>query len=138
MKIKTLCAIWGGLFVLCAGLGFIPEPAGFLKFLLTVLALAFFVPPALLLHRAAKRRDRHTAALVRNLAVAWLIVTTVLLAGNFLSLMGTTALGDVLYAMLVIASAPMVCGQSWVLIMFCWACLLFAGNHILKIMKTRT
>ena len=138
MKTKTLYALWGGMFVLCAGLGFVPEPAGFLKFLLTVLALAFFVPPGLLLYRAAKTGDRHTAALVRNLSAAWLAVTTVLLAANFLSLMGTTGLGDMLYALLVIASAPMVCGQSWVLVMFCWACLLFAGNHILKTMKTRT
>ena len=138
MKTKTLYALWGGMFVLCAGLGFIPEPAGFLKFLLTVLALAFFVPPALLLHRAAKTGDRQIAALVRNLAAAWLAVTTVLLAANFLSVLGTASLGNVLHAVLVIASAPMVCGQAWVLTMFCWACLLFTGSHILKTMKTRT
>ena len=138
MKNKTLYALWGGMFVLCAGLGFIPEPAGFLTFLLTVLALAFFIPPALLLYRAAKTADRHTASLVRNLALAWLAVTTVLLAANFLSLRGTTGLGDMLHALLVVASAPMICGQSWVLIMFCWACLLFTGNHILKTTKTRT
>ena len=138
MKTKTLYALWGGMFALCAGLGFVPEPAGFLKFLLTVLALAFFIPPALLLHRAAKTRDRHIAALVRNLSAAWLAVTTVLLAANFLSLMGTTGLGDMLYVLLVIASAPMICGQSWVLILFGWACLLFTGGHILKMLKNRT
>ena len=138
MKNKTLYVLWGGMFALCAGLGFIREPADFLKFLLTALALAFFFPPGLLLYRAAKTGDRHTAATVRNLAAAWLAVTTVLLAANFLSLRGTTGLGDLLHVCLVIASAPMVCGQSWILVLFGWACLLFTGSHILTMMKTRT
>ena len=138
MKKNTLFALWGGLFALCAGLGFVPETVGFLRFLLVCLALGFFVPPALLLHRSAKSGDRHCAALVRNLAAASLILTCVLLVANFLSLMGTTALGDLLYSALIIVSAPMACGQYWILSMFCWACLLFTGNHILKTMKTRT
>ena len=138
MNQKILPALWGGMFALCAGLGFIPEPTGFLKFLLTLIALAFFVPPALMLYRSSQTGDRHTAALVRNLAAAWLVVTLGLLMANFLSLLGSEALGDLLYSILVIATAPMVCSQHWALSIFCWACLLFAGNHILKTMKTRT
>ena len=138
MNQKTLFALWGGMFALCAGLGFIPEAAGFGKFVLVVLALAFFVPPALLLHRAAKKRDRDCAALVRNLAAASLLLTCCLLVANFLSLMGSAALGNVLYAALLIVSAPMACGRYWIVSLFCWACLLFAGNHVLKMMKTRT
>lgn len=138
MNQKTLFALWGGLFVLCAVLGFIPEPAGFLKFVLVVLALGFFLPPALLLHRAGKKKDRHCVTLVRNLSAVWLALTCGLLVVNFLSLMGSAALGDLLYAILIVASAPMACGQYWILTMFCWACLLFTSIHLLKKIKTRT
>ena len=138
MKQKTLFALWGGMFVLCAALGFLPEPVGMLKLLLAVLALSFFIPPAMLLRRAEKKKDRRCISLIRNLSAAWLVVTCCLLVVNFLSLMGSAALGDALYAALIVASAPMACGQVWILTMFCWACLLFTGSHILKTMKTRT
>ena len=138
MNQKFLLTLWGGMFAVCATLGFLPAATGFAQFLLVVLALAFFIPPALLLWLAHGTGDRHTAALVRNLAAASLAVTLVLLVANVLSLLGSTTLGDLLYTILVIASAPMACGQYWIMSLFCWACLLFAGNHILKIMKTRT
>ena len=57
MKKSTLYLLWAGLFIICAGLGFIPEPVGFPRFLLTALSIGFFVPPALLLHQAAKAKD---------------------------------------------------------------------------------
>ena len=135
MNSKTLYALWGGMFVLCAGLGFIPEPTGFLKFLLMVVGLAFFVPPMLLLIDAHHTGNRGCIALIRNLSAAWLVVTAVLLAANVLSLMGTTDLGDLLYSILTIAAAPLICGQVWVLTMFCWAFLLFTCIHMLRHMK---
>lgn len=138
MNQHILFALWGGMFAVCAALGFIPEAAGPLKILLVMLALGFFIPPALLLRQAWKAGDRHCAALVRNLAAAWLAVTLVLLVANFLSLLGSEGLGNLLYAVLIIASAPMACGQYWIMSLFCWACLLFSGNQILKTMKTRT
>ena len=138
MNKQFLYTIWGSLFAVCAVLGFIEGAEGFPRALLVCVALSFFIPPALLLYLAHRHRDRHCAALVRNLAAASLVLTCGLLVANFLSLMGTTTLGDVLYSTLVIVSAPMVCGQYWVMSLFCWACLLFSGNHILKKMKTRT
>ena len=135
MNSKTLYALWGGLFVLCAGLGFIPEPAGFLKFLLAAVGLVFFIPPMLLLLEAAHTGNRDRVALIRNLSIAWLAATAGLLAANFLSLAGTPALGDILYTLLTIATAPMICGQVWVLTMFCWAFLLFTCIHMLRHMK---
>ena len=131
MNSKSLYALWGGMFVLCAGLGFIPEPTGFLKFLLIVLGLVFFVPPMLLLISAGHTGNRNCVALIRNLSAAWLVVTAALLAANFLSLTGTTDLGDLLYSILTIATAPMICGQVWILTMFCWAFLLFTCIHML-------
>ena len=52
MNKKLLYMLWAGLFVLCAGLGFIPEPEGPFKIALSIISLVFFVPPAWLLYRA--------------------------------------------------------------------------------------
>ena len=132
MKKKSLFALWGGLFIICAGLGFIPEPEGFLAGMMTALAVLFFIPGCFLLYRAGKLRDQQTAVLIRNLAAASLGATVLLIVANFLSIGGGKALGDGLYAMLVIVSSPMVCGGNWLLSLFLWACLLVASLDILR------
>ena len=124
--------LWGGLFILCAGLGFIPEPEGVLRFLTTTLSLLFFLPPLMLCRNAIKQGDRRTLALLRNLSALSLTLTVVLLIGNFLSLMAPQWLGNVLYGVLVIVSAPMVCSGYWLLSLFLWACLLVVSLEILK------
>ena len=123
MKNNHLFALWACLFIICAGLGFIPEPAGVVRVFLTMLSLLFFVPPAVLLHRG----DRNTVLLIRNLSALSLAVTAVTLVCNFLSALGSALLGDVLYTVLVIVSSPMVCCGYWALSLFLWACLLMAS-----------
>ena len=132
MKNKVLYALWGGLFILCAALGFIPNPQGMARNFLTVLAVVFFVPPGILLYRAARGKDRDTLKLIRNLSAASLAVTLVVLVLNFLSVATTEAVGDFFYGLLVILSSPMVCSGIWVLSMFLWACLLMASLSALK------
>ena len=132
MKKSYLFALWGGLFVLCAALGFIPNPGTALKILLTLLSVAFFIPGALLLRHAALNKDRNTATLVRNLAAASLVLTLVLIIGNFFSVLGSARLGDILYTLLIIISSPMICSQYWVLSLFLWACLMIWSLQILK------
>ena len=132
MKQKYLYALWGGLFVLCAALGFIPQPGGVLKGLMTVLSVAFFVPGALLLRQSAQTGDRATAALVRNLSIASLALTMVLIIANFFSALGSELLGNILYSILIIVSCPMICSGYWVLSLFLWACLMIAAMKILK------
>ena len=44
MNKKLVFALWGGLFILCAACGFIPEPAGIPALALTTLSLLFFFP----------------------------------------------------------------------------------------------
>ena len=129
MNRKTLFALWGGLYALCAGLGFIPAPAGVLKALLAVLAVAFFVPPLMIVYG---KSNRHDLLLVRNLAAWWLVLTTALLVINFMSATAPVHLGDLLYAVLVIVSSPMICGQYWVLSLFGWAFVMFAAMAQLK------
>ena len=123
MNKKTLFALWGVLFILCAGLGFIPEPQGFLKGLMTALAVLFFLPPAWLLYKG----DREMVLLIRNLSALSLGVTLVTLILNFVLAVSAEFLGNVLHYVLVVVSAPMICSGYWVLSLFLWACLLMAG-----------
>ena len=132
MKKNVLLPLWGGLFVLCAGLGFIPEPEGAAAALLTVLSVLFFIPPALLLYQADKDADTHTIALIRNLSMLSLILTAVVLILNFLSATGGEFVGNVLHYLLVIVSAPMICSGYWALSLFLWACLLTVSRKLLK------
>lgn len=132
MKKTYLFTLWGALFVLCAALGFIPNPGTALKILLTLLSVAFFIPGALLLRYAALNKDRTTAMLVRNLAAASLLLTLMLIIGNFFSVLGSVRLGSILYTLLIIVSSPMICSQYWVLSLFFWACLMIWSQKLLK------
>ena len=132
MKNKILYIIWACLFILCACLGFIPEPEGALSALLTVLGIAFFAPPGILLYRSIRGKDRSALLLIRNLSAISLGVTLLLLLCNFLSVRGSEALGNFLYILLVILSAPMICAQYWVVSLFGWACLLMVCLSGLK------
>lgn len=128
MNKKTLSAAWAVLFTLCAGLGFIPNPQGFGKAVLVTAAVCAFIPPFLLLRLG----DPDTARLIRSLSALSLGLTVVLLIVNLLSVRLPESVGNFLYAMLVIVSSPMICAQYWVLSLFLWACLLFAGISKLK------
>ena len=127
MNKKLLYALWGSLFILCAGLGFIQEPEGKLQLLLTTVSILFFLPPALLLWDAGKQRDLHTLKLVRNLSALSLGLTLVLLILNFLTAMRSEFLGQVLHYILVIVSSPMICSGHWAMSLFLWACLLITS-----------
>ena len=129
----TLFALWGGMFILCAGLGFIPAPEGTLKWVLVGLSLAFFIPPAFLLRLSIQNKDRPALALIRNLSALSLGLTLAAIIANFLSFRGSETLGNVLYGVLIIVSSPMICGQYWLLSLFLWACLLMVSiSHLLK------
>ena len=123
MNKKVFFALWGVLFILCAGLGFIPAPQGGLKALMTAVSLLFFLPPAVLLYRA----DRNTTLLIRNLSALSLGVTLLTLILNFVLAVSSETLGNILHYVLVIVSAPMICSGYWVLSLFLWACLLMVS-----------
>ena len=127
MNQKFLFTLWGGLFIVCAAMGFIPDPAGVGRVLLTLLSIAFFVPPALALYQAIQAGDQPVLRLIRNLSALSLCLTLVLLVLNFLSALRSETLGDILYNILTIVSSPMVCSGCWVLSLFLWACLLMVS-----------
>ena len=128
MNKKVLFVLWGVLFILCAGLGFVPEPAGALKGLMTALSILFFLPPALLLWNA----DREISLLVRNLSALSLGVTLATLILNFVLAVSSEFLGNVLHYVLVVVSCPMICSGYWVLSLFLWACLLMVSLKNLR------
>ena len=125
MAKKSLYIGWAALFAVCAGLGFLPEPAGAAKVLCIIFALACFVPPALIVYLGWKEKDKETLRLVRNLAIGSLVVTLLMLIGNFLTLAAPEWVGNVLYAVLVMVSSPMVCGQIWIISLLLWAALMW-------------
>lgn len=132
MSNTVLYALWGVLYALCAGLGFVTAPGEGLQFLTTALSIALFVPPFVLNYRAGKKNDRRTLQLVRNLAGLWLVLACILLVGNFLSVLASRTLGNVLYSLLVIVASPMAASRSWALALFLWACVFFDALTRLK------
>lgn len=125
MKNRTLFLIWAGLYVLCAGLGFIPESQGLGTTALVLSAAVFFVPAVILCVRAVKVGDSGLLRKLRNLSVASLSATLFVLVLNLLSVTAPEWFGDLLYGLLVLVSAPMMCSRYWVGSLFVWACLLF-------------
>jgi len=132
MKNRTLYILWAILFALCALLGFFRETVTEGKWLMTLLSVVFFAPPAALLWRARKTKDEHTRLLIRDLSGASLGLTLVLLVANFLSVMGSPWLGTVLDALLTILTTPMVVSGYWALSIFLWAFLFLAAVKIPK------
>ena len=136
MTKKTLYTLWGGLYILCAGLGFIPGFAGTVspaaQSALTALALLFFLPPGWLLVQANREGDKVTLRRVRNLSALSLGLTLLVLVGGLFFTMAGDAVGIFFHVVLILVSSPMVCGGYWVVSLFLWACLLMVSLSTLR------
>lgn len=132
MKKSSLFAAWGILYIVCAGLGFVPDPQGAARILLTAISVLFFAPPAVLLTDAVQSGDRKTALTIRTLAAASLGLTLLLLILSIRSAVRGSAAGTVLHVLLALCSAPMLCSNYWVLSLFLWAVLLMGSFRIRK------
>lgn len=127
MKNKTLWLIWLYLFALCCVLGFIPDPPEFVKALLFVMGVCFFIPGALLLKKGNEKTVRH----IRLISILSLVLTLVSVILNFASVLMEPVWGTALYILMGILSTPMLCCQIWAVGLFGWACLL-AGSLFIK------
>lgn len=127
MKEKLLYAVWAALYILCVGLGFIQEPEGLGKAVLVLIAIAFFIPGGMLLYDGIRSKNRKAVKRVRVISLISLGLTLALLLLNLVSFAFPETWGGPLYEILVLVSAPMICGQYWVMSMFLWACLLFCS-----------
>ena len=132
MRNKTLWILWANAYFLCALLGFVPNPQGAIYALMVAAAVLFFLPPGILLYRAAKANDRKTLSRLRLISILWLSLTLLLIIINLATVGASAAMGTALYYFLVFFSSPMVCGQIWVLSLFLFALILTTSHHFLK------
>ena len=132
MNKKLLFILWGVLFSICAGFGFVGQPGTAVRILGYLFAFGFFGVGGLILWQANTAKDRATITLVRNLSLASLILTAILLVANFLSIFASQGLGNFLHYVLVIVSSPMTCAPSWATSLFLWACLMVASQNLIK------
>ena len=138
-----LLAIWAGMFILCAVLGYLPPQEGANQWLLVIIALLFFLPPALLVYRCWREKDRKMLRLVRTVALTVLAATVALLVINLMSVAlilvlpedTAMAVGDVLYDLLILVSTPMICGQYWGIGLVGWAAVLWSSVFALQDLK---
>ena len=128
MSNTVLYSLWGALYALCGGLGFVAAPGPALRLLMIVLSVALFIPPFLL----NRKGNRRTRLLVRNLSAAWLVATAILLPCNFLSVLASETVGNILHGLLSIVASPLVAGGNWALTIFLWACVFFHARAKLK------
>lgn len=126
MKKRILYGLWAFLYVLCAGLSFIPEPTEVLQVGMTLLSLVFFVPGGILLVDAIRSKEKKNLFTLRLISIFSLGLTTVAYICNLLSATASDAVGTALYYVLLIVSAPMVTMGFEIVSLFLWACLLFA------------
>ena len=118
-------ALWGGMYVLCCVLGFLPEQTGFSMYVMSAVSLLFFLPPFLLVRKAKAQLYHKTLNLLRRISLLSLGLTTVLLVANFLSVLSPSeTLGKVLHILLSLVSVPMMCSGFPLISLFLWACLL--------------
>lgn len=126
MKTKriVLYIVWVCLYILCVGLGTVEAAAATTRALLVMTALAFFVPGFVLAADYLKNENRKGLRTVRIVCICSLSLTALALAGNFISARAGAEVGNALYAVLAVVSAPMLCAQYWAASIFLWACLL--------------
>ena len=138
MKKWILYAAWATMYVMCAVLGFIPNPQGVMYWLLLAFSLLFFMPPMILTGQSIKDGDVAELKRIRLISLIWLGLTVILIGLNFLSVGFTAAGGKFVYWLLIIGTSPMICGQIWVIPIFLWGCLLSAAwPEIFKRKKRR-
>ena len=121
MKTKRYWLCWLYLYVLCAVLSFLPEPEGFLWWLMLVIGLVFFVPGVVLVYQADVRDRLNVVKQVKKVSIIALVVDVFLICINIASSLLPAAWGLVFQWILNIFASPMGCGQNPALTMFGWA-----------------
>ena len=127
MSRRTLYILWGALYIITAGLGFIPDNGGWLSYALSAVGILFFVPGGVLLYRAVKYRNDRERQRLRRLSLASLGATAVTLMLSMVFAGGSPVAGDIMHVLLGLVSAPMLCCRLWLISLFGWACMLMVS-----------
>ena len=129
---KWLYGSWGLLYIVTVALGLIQDAAGAGKILLLLCGILFFVPAFWLLWRHIQADDRKGILRLRLISLASLVLTLVAIIVFFLAAAQEAGtFYSVMYDILNLVSAPMLCCQYWAVSLFFWACLLF-GSFLKK------
>jgi len=128
MKKHILYSLWGVFYILCMVLGYtVTEVATTAQQVgLTVISLAFFAPPAILLIDSYRQKDAKGLRILRIISGLSLGLTFLVLILNVLSAAWSDAAGEFLNQLLILVSVPMATCGNWLVSLFLWACLLFA------------
>ena len=129
---KTMYVFWGGMLTLCAAFGFLPVSAGAARGAMITLAVLSFIPPTVIVTLSSREGASADLWRIRNLSIASLSLTLAALLANFATLAAPEWAGNALYAILIIVSSPMICGQYWILSLTLWAALLWTCIILLK------
>ena len=124
----VLYGLWGCFYILCMVLGYrVTAPITTAQQVgLTILSLAFFVPPTILLIDSYRQKDQKALLVLRIVSGLSLGLTFFLLILNVLSAAWPEAAGEFLHQLLILVSVPMATCGNWLVSLFLWACLLFA------------
>lgn len=120
---KWLYCGWGVMYIASVALSFIPEVTDIAKISLLIFSILFFVPGFLLLYNAFRDNDRKAVLRIRWISLLSLILTTASLAALILTI-GSETVFNIVYYVLMVFSAPMLCSHFWAVSLFLWACLL--------------
>ena len=125
---KWLYGSWGLLYIVTVALGLIQGAAGAGKVLLLLCGILFFVPAFWLLWHHIAAGDRKGILRLRLISLASLVLTLVCIIVFFLAAAQEgEVFSGIMYDVLNLVSAPMLCCQYWVVSLFLWACLLFGS-----------
>ena len=122
-----LYAIWFCLYVLCVDLGTVEKVEGAGKILFVLTSLIFFIPGILLLILGRKENNKKMILRVRIVSICSLALTVIVFCANVMAVSASREVGQFLYDLLNVVSAPMFCSRYWIVSLFCWACLLSAS-----------
>lgn len=123
MKTRHLYLIWLGLYILCAGLGFIYERNVFLHILLSLAAVGFYIPGILILCRGIRCGDKKQICRIRRISLTSLLLTLLLIIANIAAVYASDTAGQILNVLLHLVSVPMACFYLRGIGLFFWACL---------------
>ena len=113
------------MYVLCAGLGTIPEAGRSIAghIVLTVLAVLFFIPGTMLLYDGITKDIKRMRVTVRIISLVSLILTLSMIILNIVLSRAWESVEILLNDLLIYVSAPMFCAYWKGLGPFLWACL---------------
>ena len=121
-----LYGIWVFFYFVCGILGLMEPKTSLQALAMTGVSLLFFLPPALLLADAIKRKNEKTLKRLRFLSILSLGLTLIGFIVNIGAIHASEQTGLALYRILNFLSVPMICSRHYVLSLFLWAALLFS------------